>query len=132
MKKTSFALFLLLFFLSSQAGYDLLFCSSIDNKGDCNGKSETFVWNGDNTSIQMLIKANEKIPTAKLNVKIFLMKNDREGELYADLGLNVVPNSYTAIKKLFFYKPGYYKVEIRDDKGNLLTKGFATITDRKM
>jgi hypothetical protein len=58
------------------------------------------------------------------------MKTDTEGKLYADLSLPVNARSLFAVKKIYFYKPGYYKVDVLDVNNNFLTTGFITISDR--
>ncbi len=131
MKKISFILFLFSVSLSSKAGYDLLFCTNADSLGNCKGKGETFEWKGDKTALEIVVMNKDTIGTGKLKFMLFAMKNDREGTLYADLSLHVMPNALFAVKKLYFYKPGYYKVDVLDEKDKFLTSGFLTIIDRK-
>ena len=69
--------------------------------------------------------------TPKLKYMMFLMKNDREGVLNADLSLSVSPLGLFAVKKVFFFKPGYYKIDVLDEHDKYLATGFVTITDRK-
>lgn len=130
MKKIVFFLFLFSVTLSSKAGYDLLFCTNADSLGNCKGKGETFEWKGDKTSLELLVMNKDKIDAKKLKFMLFSMKNDREGTLYAELYLYVMPNSLFAMKKLYFYKPGYYKVDVLDENYKFLTTGFVTILDR--
>jgi hypothetical protein len=130
-KRISFILFLISVSLYSiAAGYEIQFCAGTDSVGNCKGIGETFEWKGDRTSLQLIVTNKEKIPAAKLKLMLFEMKNDREGTLYADLSLRVIPNSTWAVKKLYFYKPGYYKVDVLDENNKYVTGGFVTITDR--
>ncbi len=130
MKKITSLLFLFSISITSKAGYDLLFCTKADSLGNCKSKGETFEWKGDKTALELVVMNKEKIGAAKLKFKLFAMENDREGTLYADLSLNVMPGASYAMKKMFFYKPGYYKVEVADENGKTLTSGFVTISER--
>ncbi len=109
----------------------MLFCTNTDSLGNCKKDGDAFEWNGGKTTIELLVLNKDTITPAKLKFVLFDMKNAKEGTLYADLSLNVIPNSVFAVKKLYFYKPGYYKVDVLDDKDKFLTTGFITITDRK-
>lgn len=130
MKRISFLLFLFSVSLTSKAGYDLLFCTNADSLGNCKGKGETFEWKGDKTELQLIVMNKEKLGTKKLKFMLFTMKTDREGKLYADLSLNVSANSMFAVKKMYFYKPGYYKVDVLDENDKFLTTAFLTVLDR--
>lgn len=118
-------------FFLSHASWDLLFCTNADSLGNCKGAGETFVWNGDKTPIQLIVMNKESLSLDKLRYMVFAMQNDHEGKLYADLTLNVNPKGLFAVKKILFYKPGYYKVDVLDAKDNFLTTGFVTISDRE-
>jgi len=124
-----FCLFLISHY--SRAGYDLLFCTNADSLGNCKGKGETFEWKGDKTALQLLVMNKDGVGTKKLKFMMFSMQNDKEGSLYADLSLTVIPGSLYAMKKLYFYKPGYYKVDVLDENNKYLTGGFITILDRR-
>ena len=108
-----------------------MFCTNADSLGNCKGKGETFEWLGDKTALELLVMNKEKLGTKKLKFMLFAMKNDKDGTLYADLSLNVTPGSLYAMKKLYFYMPGYYKVDVLDENDKYLGGGFITITDRR-
>ena len=117
-------------FYTSRASWDVLFCTNTDSLGNCKGKGETFSWNGDKTPIELIVLNKDGLGLEKLRYMIFNMKTDREGKLYADLSLTTRPKSLFAVKRIYFYKPGYYKVDVLDEKDNFLTTGFITISDR--
>ncbi|HRG88478.1 MAG TPA: hypothetical protein PLW44_05615 [Chitinophagales bacterium] len=131
MKRLTLLLTLLLFSASAYAGYDLLFCTNADSLGNCKEAGNTFEWNGDKTYLQLIVLNKDTITTNRLKFKLYAMSNDREGTLYADLSVAVPPNALYAVKKMYFYKPGYYKVEVLDDKDGKLTSGFVTISERR-
>lgn len=131
MKRLSLLLIMLLFSASTYAGYDLLFCTNADSLGNCKEPGNTFEWNGDKTYLQLIVLNKDTITTNRLKFKLYAMENDRVGTLYADLSVAVAPNALYAVKKMYFYKPGYYKVEVLDDKDGKLTSGFVTISERR-
>lgn len=131
MKRLTLLLTMLLFSASTYAGYDLLFCTSADSLGNCKEAGNTFEWNGDKTYLQLIVLNKDTITTNRLKFKLYAMNNDREGTLYADLSVAVPNNALYAVKKMYFYKPGYYKVEVLDDKDGKLTSGFVTISERR-
>lgn len=131
MKRLTLLLAVSLFSLSAFAGFDLLFCTNADSLGNCKEAGNTFEWNGDKTYLQLIVLNKDTISTNRLKFKLYAMNNDREGTLYADLSLAVPANALYAVKKMYFYKPGYYKVEVLDDKDGKLTSGFVTISERR-
>lgn len=108
----------------------MLFCTNADSLGNCKGKGETFEWKGDKTELQLIVMNKETLGTKQLKFVIFSMKNDREGTLYADLSLNIKANALFAVKKMYFYKPGYYKIDVLDENDKFLTTSFLTVIDR--
>ena len=100
--------------------------------GRCKGKADEFVWTGDKMQLSSVVKNAEKLKTTKISYKVFLMKNDREGELAADLTRQVKPSWNLAVKKIYFFKPGYYKVDVYDSANVLIVTGFVTITEREI
>ncbi len=74
-------------------------------------------------------EAGMSIP--KMEIKIFDMKTDQSGEIYADLHVYARAEWKQVSKRIYFVKPGYYKVEIYDEKMNRLTEGYMTISDRE-
>ena len=133
MKRVFLILFLFSISIYSKAGYYLLFCTNADSLGNCKGKGQTFDWNGDRTKLDLVVVNKAGLGVAKLRFMIFFMQNDKEGKLYADLSL-ALPDDRAkyAMKKITFYKPGYYKIDVLNADGFLpLATGFVTVTDRK-
>lgn len=131
MKRFALTLFVSLLVTCSYAGtYDLLFCTNADSLDKCKEAGSTFEWKGDKTYLQLIVINKDTIATGKLKFKLFAMENDRVGTLYADLSMVVPPKSLYAVKRMFFYKPGYYKVDVLDEKDGKLASGFVTITER--
>ncbi len=131
MKKIILVLALFSISFYSKAEYELLFCTNADSLGNCKSKGETFAWKGDKTELTLIIMNKEKLGVTKLNLMLFSMSNDREGKLYAELEINKIkPDALFAVKKMYFYKPGYYRVEVLDENHKSLSNGYVTILDR--
>jgi hypothetical protein len=116
--------------LTSKAGYEIRFCDSIDVKGHCKGKADHFNLNGERIKLQVMVFNAEQLGTNKLSYRIFFMKNDREGELTAELSVYTRPDWQSASKQVYFFKPGYYKVDIFNEKDEMIASDYVTITDR--
>ena len=108
-----------------------MFCANADSLGNCKGQGETFEWKGDKTALYLMVMNKDGIRMHKMKFMLFTMKNDREGELYADLTQYILPNSLYTAKKMYFYKPGYYRVDVLDENNNPIGKSYITITDRR-
>lgn len=114
---------------SLQAQWQLQFCQS-DSNNSCLGKSDLFIWNGENTVVFALIKSENGFSAGKLQFKVFDMHNDLTGDIYAEVKANVKEGSKQVFKKIYFVRPGYYRVEVYDEKINRLAVEYITITDR--
>jgi hypothetical protein len=130
----NFFAFLLILFLgfSAHAGsYEILFCDHIDSaSGKCKGKAEEFKWTGDKMTLATVVINKDRLNTTKINYKVFFMKNDREGELAAELSAKTRASWFSVTKKIYFFKPGYYKVDVYNADNKLIVSGFVTISDR--
>lgn len=112
-----------------QAQWQLQFCLS-DSNNTCRGKSDVFVWNGENTAVFAFMASESGFSAGKLQFKVFDMHNDLSGDIYAELKANTQAGSKQVFKKIYFVRPGYYKVEVYDEKINRLAVEYLTITDR--
>ncbi len=111
------------------AQWELVFCAT-DSGGVCHGKADLFVWNGENLAVFARLDSKNGFTEGKLLFKVFEMKNDLGGEIYAEVKTAVKAEAKYAFKKMYFVKPGYYKVEVYDEKLNRLASEYITITDR--
>lgn len=125
-------LLVLLGFGAKAGGYEILFCDHIDSiSGKCKGKAEEFKWNGDKVTLSTVVINKDKLNTTKISYKVFMMKNDREGELAAELSAKTRTSWFSVTKKIYFFKPGYYKVDVFNADNKLIVSGFVTITGRE-
>lgn len=58
------------------------------------------------------------------------MKNSKDGEIYAELRSSTRPEWKSVNKRIYFVKPGYYKVEIYDAANKRLAESFITTMGR--
>ena len=126
--------FALLFLLSVgkavAGGYDVSVCDSLDRQGNCKGKSDIFHYPGDKMKLIVLVHNKEMLRTSKILYKLYLMKNDSEGEIAAELSNNVHPDWFATSKKLYFFKPGYYRLDVYKADNTKVSSQFITISDR--
>lgn len=130
MKKLSLTAFTLLLFTAAQAGgWELTFCER-DSAGVCLGESETFYWGEGQTKVFAMLKNESGLNGMKLQFKVFEAQGNQNGEIYADLKTYTRPEWNSVSRRISFIKPGYYKVEVYDERLVRLAARFVTITDR--
>ena len=130
MKHLFFVALLLLCAGRLVAEYDISVCDSIDRKGLCNGKSDLFHFNGDRMALQVLVHNKQMLGTSKIRYKLYLMQNDHDGEIYAELSSAVKPEWFAAVKKMYFVKPGYYRLDVFKADNTEIGSLFFTLSDR--
>jgi hypothetical protein len=112
------------------AGYEISICDSVNKKGQCEGKSDLFHYTGDRMMLQALVYNKDMLGTPKIYFKLYEMANDHDGDISAELSTEVKPGWFAVVKRLYFFKPGYYKLEVFNAKKALLGTRFITISDR--
>jgi hypothetical protein len=126
--------FLVLMILSTgrliAAGYEISVCDSINKKGQCAGKSDLFHYTGDRMRLFAMVYNKNMLATSKVYFKLYLMSNDNEGEISAELSTDVKPGWFAVVKRLYFFKPGYYKLDILNANKIKIASQFITISDR--
>ena len=118
------------FKLMASGGYDIAICDSINKKGLCAGKSDFFHFTGDRMRLQAVVYNKNMLATPKIYFKLYLMSNDNDGEIVAELHTDVHPGWFAVVKRLYFFKPGYYKLDVFNATGAKLGTQFVTISDR--
>ena len=130
MKKILITPLFVLFVFAANAEWDMLFCTNADSINTCKLSGEQFKRTSSENPLQVMVMSKEALGVDKLLYMIFLMKNEKEGNLYADLTLTINPEALFAVKRIKFYKPGTYKIDILDAATNKpLTTGKVTITE---
>ena len=130
MKNVVLAVLLLLGSLKLMAGYDVSVCDSVDQKGNCINKSDIFHFTGDRMKLQVAVHNKDMLNTSKILFKVYLMKNDNDGDIYAELSSYTKPEWFGVVKKLYFVKPGYYRIDVLKADKSQISSTFITISDR--
>lgn len=130
MKHYVIVAFTLLCAYKVKAGYEISICDSISPRGTCLGKNELFHFTGDKMNLQVLVHNKEMLKTGKILYKLYLMKNDHEGEISAELSNYTKPDWFTTAKKLYFFKPGYYRLDVFKADNTKIGSVFFTLSDR--
>ena len=112
------------------AGYEISICDSVDSKGLCIGKNDVFHFTGDKMKLQVLVHNKEMLGTTKIRYKLYLMRNDNEGDIYAELSTSTRPEWFAVAKKMYFFKPGYYRVDVFKADKSKIGSVFFTLSDR--
>ena len=112
------------------AGYDISICDTIDKKGLCVGKNDVFHFTGDKMALQVLVHNKQMLGTSKIKYKLYIMKNDHDGEISAELSSFSKPDWFAVVKKLYFFKPGYYRLDVFKADNTEIGSVFFTLSDR--
>ena len=80
--------------------------------------------------LQVILLNKDHLGTNKVYYRVYFMKNDHDGELFAELSSITRANDFYTVRSITFVKPGYYKVDVFDANNNRLTSGSVTISDR--
>ena len=81
-------------------------------------------------TLHVLVHNKEMLNTSKIIYKLYIMSNDHDGEIFAELSSFVKPNWFAVSKKLYFFKPGYYKLDVFKADNIKISTQFITISDR--
>jgi len=112
------------------AGYDISICDTVNKKGLCVGKNDVFHFTGDKMALQVLVHNKQMLGTSKIKYKLYIMKNDHDGEISAELSSFSKPDWFAVVKKLYFFKPGYYRLDVFKADNTEIGSVFFTLSDR--
>lgn len=129
---TLIAAFLFGIIATSQAqSWQMSFCTELDTTvKTCANNASEFQWKDEKLPLYITVTNGESLNIEKLFFKIFDMKNDKDGEIYADLRSSTRPEWKNVNKRIYFVKPGYYKIELYDISNKRLAESFITIMGR--
>lgn len=130
MKNYLLTLFISTAFFTARAGFEVLFCEQVQEPAICVAKSTEFNWEGERMMLKMIVKGESTLSTEKIYYKVYEMDNDQVGSIFAELVSHVRPEWEFAVKNIYFFKPGYYKVETYNAAHELLNNTYVTITER--
>ena len=130
MKRLTFVVLMLLSASPVFAGYEISVCDSINKKGQCAGKNDLFHYTGDRMRLYAMVYNKEMLGTPKVYFKLYEMTNDHDGVISAELSTEVKPGWFAVVKRLYFFKPGYYKLDVYNANSVKIGTQFITISDR--
>ena len=108
--------------LNSFAGWEMMLCDSADEKGNCNGKSESFVLSGKEVQFKVVLSNSEGIRTAKVYFEIYLVDPTTFAEdLLSTEELKTETNALVAIQSIKLSKKGNYLIKARDSYKDYIT-----------
>lgn len=123
--------FFISIYVTNAQNWQLSFCTDIDTVvNKCPDNASEFQWNDEKLPLYITVTNGEKLNIDKVFYKIFDMKNDKEGEIYAELRSATRPEWKSVNKRIYFIKPGYYKIELYDISNKRLTEAYITIMGR--
>ena len=118
----------LLVSLNSYAGWQMLFCDSTDQQGNCIGKSETFILSGATVPLKVVLSNTEGIKTTKIYFEIYLVDPATFAEdLVATEELKTEVNATVAFQALSLNRKGNYLITARDSYKDYLTSRELTV-----
>jgi len=108
--------------LNSFAGWEMMFCDSADEKGNCVVKSESFILSGQEMQLTVVLKKAEGIRTTKVYFEIYLVDQTTFAEeLVAMEELQTTETATVAIKAIKLSKKGSYLIKARDSYKDYIT-----------
>ncbi len=108
--------------LNSFAGWEMLFCDSVDDRGNCTAKSESFILSGKEVSINAVLKNTEGIHTTKVYFEVYSVNPTTFTEdLVASEELRTETNATVAIQSIKLSKKGSYVIKVRDSYKDYIT-----------
>ena len=130
MKPVTLVMLLLFFAVKLMAGYEVIVCDSIDKKGSCVGKNDIFHFTGDKMRLYVSVHNSQMLNTTKVIYRLYEMQNDHDGDIAAELSSYAKPEWFVVVKSLYFFKPGYYRLDVLKADKTKISSTFITITDR--
>jgi hypothetical protein len=130
MKQFSLAVLLLIFAIQVRAGFQVSVCDSVDKKGICVGKNDIFRFTGDKMRLYVSVYNPQMLNTTKVIYRLYEMQNDHDGDIAAELSSYAKPEWFVVVKSLYFFKPGYYRLDVLKADKSKINSTFITITDR--
>ena len=114
--------------LNSFAGWEMMFCDSADEKGNCIGKSESFILSGKEVPFKVVLSNAEGIRTAKVYFEIYLVdQNTFAEDLLNTEELKTESNTLVAVQSIHIFKKGSYLIKARDSYKDYITSRELTV-----
>ena len=118
----------LLVSLNSYAGWQMLFCDSADQQGNCISKSETFILSGASIPLKVVLSNTEGIKTTKIYFEVYLVDPATFAEdLVVTEELKTETNSTVAVQSINLNKKGNYLIKARASYKDYITSRELTV-----
>lgn len=112
---------LLMFTLHSFAGWEMMLCDSVDEKGNCKNKSENFTFS-DNLNVTILLSNASGLQTEKVYFEISLLDTTTYAEeLIGTEETKTQSVSFYTAHIIHFTKRGHYVIKARDQYKDYIT-----------
>jgi hypothetical protein len=107
--------------LFSFAGWEMSFCDSVDQKGNCIGLSEIFIFSKP-LQVNVLLANKAGLQTSKIYFEILLLDiNTFAEELVITEEVKTEPALYFVSQSIHFSKKGHYIIKARDSFKDYIT-----------
>lgn len=121
MKKLLPPLFLLIS-INSFAGWEMMFCDSVDDKGNCKNKSEMFSLSNNEARLNVALTNAEGLHTTKIYFEIYFVDPATFAEeLVGTQEINTQANAQSASCSIRLSKKGSYLIKARDSYKDYIT-----------
>jgi hypothetical protein len=115
MKKLLPVLVLILLSIQSFADWDLMVCESVDNTGNCIGKSTTFNFISAELPLTVKLFNADGLRTAKIYFEVYLMDlNTYAEDLLTTEEAKTEASQSSVSQTIKFLKKGHYIIKARD------------------
>ena len=122
MKKALSVLIFSLLVLKSSADWDMMFCDSIDDKNNCNGKSSAFTLSGSEIQFTVLLQNTDGIRTDKIYFEIYTLDpNTYAEDLKTTEEVKAQSTQAMVSRTLSITQKGHYLVKVRDGFKDYIT-----------
>lgn len=107
--------------LYSFAGWEMSFCDSTDDKGNCMGKAEAFTWSS-SLAVKVLLANASGLQTDRIYFEISLLDTSTFAEdLQSSEEVKTEPASLFVSQTIHLTKKGHYVVKARDSFKDYIT-----------
>ena len=119
---------LLVVSLNSFAGWEMMFCDSADEKGNCVGKSETFVLTGAELALKVVLTNAAGVQTTKVYFEIYAVNTATFAEdLLTTEEVATAEKATAVVSAIKLSKKGSYLIKARDSYKDYITSRELTV-----
>lgn len=114
--------------INSFAGWQMLFCDSVDAQANCIGKSEIFSLSNNEVHLNVALVNTEGLHTTKIYFEVYLVDPVTFSEkLISTQEINTQANAQGAVHTIQLSKKGNYLIKARDSYKDYITSRELTV-----